>query len=157
METRTNRFTLFAALTFVPLGALTIGLDAAWSLTHRFTFLYFLGAGIGAKVLGDAWYYALSPGRRHWLYLEQYLWGDLLVHMRFVFPLACVQALVANQALLYVPVFWPVLRPLWVSPIGGTVVWVLNRYRVELAEERRYRPVGTRAADLTRERRPGGS
>jgi hypothetical protein len=157
MDDRMRRFTLFSALTLVPLAGLTMWLDSAWWLTYRHAFLYFIGVGIAAKLVGDAWYYALSTGRRHWLYLEDYLLGEVLVHLRFVFPLACAQAWVANQAVMYIPALWPALRHLWVSPLAATAIWAVNRYLVEQAEEQRYQPVGTRAADLTRGRDASGS
>lgn len=152
MDARVNRFFVIAALTLLPLYGLTLWLDARWWVSYQHTFMYFLGIGMIAKAVGDAWYYAFSPERRHWLYLEDYLTGDLLVQLRFVFPLACAQAYLANQTLLYLPMLWLSVRVIWVSPVGGVVAWSLNRYQVELAEEQRHRPLGTRAADLTKGR-----
>jgi len=152
MDVRVNRFFVLSALTLLPLSGLTLWLDARWWVSYEYTFLYFLGIGMLAKAVGDAWYYTFSPERRHWLYIEDYLIRDLLVQLRFVFPLACAQAYLANQALLYVPTLWLIVRVIWVSPVAGVVAWALNRYQVELAEEQRHRPVGAGAANLTKGR-----
>jgi|GEM_PF-1370113 len=149
MDARLRRFVLIATLTLVPLHVFTLLVDARWGLSYRQSFMYFMGAGMAAKAVGDLWYHLLSPQRRRWMYLEQWLMHDFLVHTRFVLPLACAQAYVANTAIWWIPWLWPLLRTVWVSPVAGVVVWGINRWQVELAEERRHRPYGTRAANLT--------
>jgi hypothetical protein len=144
-----RRFVLISILTVVPLHLLTLWVDARWWLSYVQAFVYFAGAGMAAKAVGDLWYHLLSPGRRRWMYIEQWLVHDFIVHARFVLPLACAQAYVANTALMWIPSLWAALRPIWVSPLLGVMVWAINRWQVELAEEQRYRPFGTRAADLT--------
>jgi hypothetical protein len=149
MNTRTNRFVALGLLTVLPLAAATLWLQWRRMLLAGDMFLYFAATGMAAKALGDFWYYAISPSRRHWLYLDRYLANDLLVHTRFVLPLAIAQAWIANQGYLFLPTLWHAVRPIWVSPLLGVVTWAINRYHVELAEEERYRPLGVGAAGMT--------
>lgn len=149
MNTRTSRFLAVSALAALPLVAGTAVLQARRGLTPSDMFLYFVGIGMAAKGLGDLWYYLISPARRRWLYLDRYVLDDFLVHSRFIVPLACAQAWVANKGWLLLPTLWPLLRPVWVSPGLALLVWAINRYQVELAEEARHRPLGVGAAGIT--------
>ncbi len=140
------------------LQAITLWLDARWAFTYLDAFPYLVAAGVAAKVLGDLIYYLVSPARRRWLYLEDYLLNDLLVHTRFIVPLAVAQGWVAAQVPVYLPLTWVWLRRAWVSPVGGVIIWAINRYLVEKAEDERHRPLGAGAASIAAgERIPAGS
>lgn len=149
MSSRRSAFLMMATANLAVLQGLTLWADARWAVTYRETFIYLLVVGALAKVLGDLIYYILSPGRRHWLYLEDYVVNDLLVHSRFVVPLAIAQGWIAAQAPLYAPFAWAYLRHIVISPLLGVVLWAVNRHLVEQAEEKRHHPLGTHAAALT--------
>ncbi len=156
MTSRKQSLLLMAVADIALLQGLTLWADARWAITYRETFIYLVAAGVAAKIFGDLIYYLTSPGRRHWLYLEDYLFNDLLVHTRFVVPMAIAQGWVAVKAPVYIPFAWLYLRQAWVSPLAGGIVWAVNRYLVERAEEQRHRPLGTRAASLTAKSGKGG-
>jgi len=139
---------VLAAIDWAVLQGLTIVVDALWDLSRADTFMYVLVAGLAAKVAGDVIYFVNSPGRRRWRYLDDYLLNDVLVHLRFVVPIAIAQGLLAVQGPLYAPGAWILLRPLVVSPLPGVIAWAINRSLTEEADEKQNRPLGTRAAGL---------
>lgn len=144
MNARTKRFILVGLLNLALLQMAGSWIYANWPLVVLQPFLLFLGMAMGAKVVGDGIYYITAPARRTWRYLDDYVISDLIVHTRFAVPLACVQAWAANALF----VFFPDLRRLWLTPALGVLVWAVNRYLVEEAEEARYRPVGVSAARI---------
>jgi len=147
MKDKGARFFLLAAANALILYGLTLLVDLWWDgISQYLAFFYTIAAGMAAKAAGDLLYYTVSPSRRTWMYLEDYILGDFLVHSRFVFPLACVQAWSANTIL----VFYPTLRRLCLSPLVGVLVWAINRWAVEAAEDKRNRPLGGGAATLIR-------
>lgn len=119
--------------------------QTTWPLIELQPFVLFLGLAMGAKALGDTIYYVIWSARKTWRYLDDYVLGDLLVHLRFAFPLACLQSWAANTYLMFVPG----IRKLWLTPALGVLTWAVNRYLVEEAEDARYRPAGGKASGIS--------
>lgn len=145
MNERMRRFVILGLCNLALLQLINAWALARWPAIELQPFLLFIAFGLGAKILGDTIYFIARPSRRSWRYLDDYLLGDLLVHLRFVFPLACLQSWGAST---YLPLF-PTVRALWMTPALGVLIWAINRNLVEQAEDGRHSPVGVRAARMT--------
>ena len=145
---RLRRLAGLAALDWAILQGLTV-LAAGLGLRPGVQpFVYLLLIGMAAKALGDLLYFASTPSRRRWRYLDDYLINELLLQARFVLPAAIAQGWLALYVPVYLPGAWPLLRFIVVSPVLGVILWLINRALVEEADDRRSRPLGTRAARL---------
>ncbi|RJQ09263.1 MAG: hypothetical protein C4551_04070 [Bacillota bacterium] len=100
-------------------------------------FIHFLATVTVVKLVGDAVYFLVSPRYREITQLEDYLGNDFLTFYRFGLPLAIVQTLALNQAM--VPIS---LTGLWSGPAAATILVVANRWLVEQATVRRRKARG---------------
>jgi hypothetical protein len=95
-------------------------------------FPYFMVLVTATKLLGDAAYFFLFPRRRDWVHVADYLQEDFVTFFRFGFPLAAAQAYLLNTGRVSTGIL-----PLWLSPIPATVLFLVNRWLVERAQEKR--------------------
>ncbi len=95
-------------------------------------FIRFVAIAWTTKLLGDLVYFAVSPRHREVAYLGDYLANDFVTYQRFGLPLAIVQSLALVQG--YVPVS---LQALWQGAGPATLLFLVNRWLVERAQERR--------------------
>lgn len=121
---------------YVFLGAVTyaLGLVALRAADHvsflASTFPHFLVAVAATKLLGDTVYFLLSPRRRLWVYVDDYLGNDFMPFFRYGFPLAIIQAYLLNRG--YVP---PAYLGLWLGPGSATLIYLIDRWLVERAQD----------------------
>ncbi len=100
-------------------------------------FLHYLFYLLAAKLAGDAALYLVERGRKEWLYLEDYLFNDVLLVYRYGFFLIIAQAYLAGHWLL---LYYPALGTLWRTSVLDAAFYLYTRVAQDLELDKTYRP-----------------
>lgn len=130
------RFVLLGASAFA-LATLTYTYLARAVPALELAFPRFLASVTLVKLLGDLVYRIISPGRRELTHLDDYLANDLFTFYRFALPLAVIQAYALSKGLIP-----PAYVALWRGAGAATLLYLVNRWLIEQAVQRRRRARG---------------
>jgi len=126
------RFAALAGVTFIT-ASLVLRWLKGWEPILTTSFFYFLAAVVVTKLTADIFYFTAFPRYREWGQVDDYLGNDFLTFFRFGLPLLLAQTYLFNKGL--VPTSY---LKLWLSPAFPLAVVLVNRWKVERAQEARW-------------------
>ncbi len=89
------------------------------------------------KVSGDIAAYLARPGRKEWLYLEDYVVNDIFLVYRYGFILAILQAYLAGSSLIAAH---PYLAALWRTTVLDAAYYLCTRVSQDREMDEAYHP-----------------
>jgi len=126
------RFAVLAAASFAA-ASLVLRWLKGWQPMLTTPFFYFLAGVALSKLTVDILYFVVSPRYREWGQIDDYLLNDFFTFFRFGLPLAVAQAYFLNKGM--VPTHY---LELWLGPALPLALVLVNRWKIERAQEARW-------------------